>query len=253
VNERPCIRCQHPVLLEDGHLVYCRHCGAPQIFLSEELQSEIAQTAKDYEQRHTAETAAAAAPEAPPARWGLRRDRGRAGTAQTWSIAVHYALLSAAVALVLGLLSILLPPVGALMLLWVLGAPILTVTFFSSRTRAAAPGTSGFAARLGLLTAVLVGASCAVVFTASLLIKRYMLHDAALFDAQLAASFAQQRELALQRLGTSVQPTLDMLNIPEFRVGLMLGGATLFGLFYLFLSTVAAGVTGLFVRRRPTE
>jgi hypothetical protein len=252
VNERPCIRCQHPVLLEEGHLVYCHHCGAPQIFLSEDLQTEIAQTAKEYEQRHAAETSPVDEA-APTSRWRLQRERGGPGTAHTWAVAVNYALLSAAVALALGLLSILLPPVMALAFFWALGAPILTVSIFNARSREMSPRSTGFAARLGLLTALLVTASSAVVFTLSLVINRYMLHNAALFDAQLAASFAQQRELVLQRMGNSVQPTLDTFNIPEFRVGLMMGGGALLALFYVFLSTIAAGVTGLFVRRRPTE
>lgn len=251
MNQRPCIRCHQLVALEDGHLVFCSHCGAPQIFLSEELQDQLTQNTQEYDQK----LAAAATPDpeaAPTPRWSLRHNQHANAARRPWPLAVDYALLAAAVTLALGLLSILLPPAGALMIVWVLGAPILTVTLFNSRASALAPSGSGFAARLGLLTAVLVALGCAVVFTLSLVLKRYVFHDAALFDAQLSASFAQQRELALQRLGASVQPTLDILTIPEFRVGLMLFGSAAFAALYLFLSTVAAGVTGLVLRRRPT-
>ncbi len=250
MNDRPCIRCQQTVQLEDGHLIYCTHCGAPQIFLSEELQVEIAQTSHEYAQKNA--PAPAPSSDAPPSpRWARRSNRTADPTRQTWPLGIEYALLAAAVTLALGFLSILVPPASALVLLWVLGAPILTVTVFNTRARTPAPTTSGFAARLGFLTAILVVLSCAVTFTLSLVLKRFVFHDAALFDAQIAASFAQQRELALQRLGASVQPTLDMLAVPEFRVGLMLSGSAVFAAFYLLLSTVAAGVTGLVVRRRP--
>ena len=211
----------------------------------------MAQTTQEYAQKNApAPSPPSDAP--PPPRWARRQHRLTADPArQTWPLGVEYALLAAAVTLALGFFSILLPPASALMVLWVLGAPILTVTVFNTRAKTASPTTSGFAARLGFLTAILVVLSCAVTFTLSLVLKRFVFHDAGLFDAQIAASFAQQREMALQRLGASVQPTLDMLAIPEFRVGLMLSGSAVFASFYLLLSTVAAGVTGLVVRRRP--
>ena len=251
MNDRPCIRCHQLVQLEDGHLVYCSHCGAPQIFLSEELQAEIAQTTREYAQKNA--PAPAPPPDAPAApRWARRSNRLSADPArQVWPLGVEYALLAAAVTLAMGFFSILVPPASALMLLWVLGAPVLTVTLFNTRAKTVAPSTSGFAARLGFLTAILVVLSCAITFTLSLVLKRFVFHNAALFDAQIAASFAQQRDLALQRLGATVQPTLDMLAIPEFRVGLMLSGSAVFAAFYLLLSTVAAGVTGLVVRPPP--
>ena len=250
--DRFCIRCQQPVQLEDGHLVYCTHCGAPQIFLSEELQAEIAQSTHEYVEKNTPVPVPPADAQPAP-RWARRQNRQNSDSGgQSWPLGVEYALLAAAVTLALGFLSILVAPLSALMLLWVLGAPVQTVTVFQMRGRTASPTTSGFAARLGFLTAILVVLSCAITFTLSLVLKRFVFHDAALFDTQIAASFAQQRELALQRLGASVQPTLDMLAIPEFRVGLMLSGSAVFAAFYLLLSTVAAGVTGLVVRRRPT-
>lgn len=251
MTDRPCIRCHQSVQLDDGHLVYCTHCGAPQIFLSEELQAQIAQGTDEYIQQNA--PVPPSSPDASPSsRWTGRANRLAADPGrQSWPLGVEYALLAAAATLALGFFSILVPPASALMLLWVLAAPILTVTFHSTRARTSSPATSGFAARLGFLTATLVVLSCAVTFTLSLVLKRFVFHDAALFDAQIAASFAQQRELALQRLGASIQPTLDMLAIPEFRVGLMLSGSAFFAAFYLLLSTVAAGVTGLVVRRRP--
>lgn len=248
MNERLCIRCQHPVLLEDGHLVFCSHCGAPQIFLSEEVQQQIADGARAYQERLASppETPSPQGP-VPARRAGLLEVR----PGETpWSAGVRYALLSAAVVLALGILSLAVPPVGLLMLLWVMSAPILTVAFFQARSGPGVSQGSGFAARLGLLTGLLVIGCCAVIFTLSLVLTRFVFHDAALLDAQLAANFAQQRAALLARLGSEVQPTLDMFAVPEFRVGLLLTVTATSAAFYLFLSTLAGGITGMLVRGR---
>ncbi len=257
MNHRPCIRCQLPVLLEDGHLVYCSRCGAPQIFLSEELQAELAETTRVYNERgdpaslETTEQAASPAPTG--RRWNpLRRGRLDPGgrPVEPWTLGVHYALLSASIALSLGLLSLLLPPVGLLTLVWVVGAPVLTVAFFNSQTGGAPQADSGFAARLGLLTGLLIALCCALVFTLSLVLTRFVFHDASLLDAQLAASFAQQRTIVLARLGSEVKPTLDLFTVPEYRVGILLSVTAASAFLYLLLSAVAGGVAGVLLRRR---
>ena len=248
MNERPCIRCQHLVLLEGGHLVYCSHCGAPQIFLSEELQAEIADQAREYHERNLPRVAGPET-EAPSTarRWSLR---GSQEDGQPWSRAVQFALLSAAITLGLGVLTLLFAPAVLLLLLWVVSAPMLTVTLYNARAAVDGSATSGFAARLGLLTGLLVAFSCAAVITVQLVFTRFVFHGAGLLDAQLAATFAQQRVLLLQRMGAAAQPTIDMFAIPEFRVGLLLSMFSSIAMFYLFLSTVAAGLAGAVLRRR---
>ncbi|MBE7159398.1 MAG: hypothetical protein INR62_13370, partial [Rhodospirillales bacterium] len=69
-------------------------------------------------------------------------------------------------------------------------------------------------------------------------------------DAQLAASFAQQRTVLQQRLGASIQPTLDMFNMPEYRVGLLLTAGAMSTGVYVVVSTLAGGLAGLVLRRR---
>lgn len=254
MTEHPCIRCHLPVFLEDGHLVYCSHCGAPQIFLSEDLQSEIEEGLRAYNERSAPAPASTETPEsgetARPQRWSPLGRRGTPGQ-QPWPLAVQYALLSAGVALALGLASLLLPPVGLLTILWVVAAPILTVGLFHARSTNP-PQESFFAARLGLLTGLLVAFCCALVFTLSLVLTRFVFHDAALLDSQLAASFAQQRAVVLARLGASVQPTVDMFAIPEYRVGLLLSVIGTSAVIYLFLSMLAGGVAGLLLRRKSS-
>ncbi len=252
MNDRSCIRCQHPVLLEDGHLTYCSYCGAPQIFLSEELQEEIAQQAREYNERASPRAPAEPGGEAPSGPRRLAFLRPGETTQQPWSRAVQYALVSAGIALALGLCTLLFAPLGMLALIWAVSAPILTVTLFNARAGGHVPASSGFAAKLGLLTGILVAFSCAVVSALSLVLARFAFHAAGPLDAQLAAAFAQQRIVLLQRMGASAQPTLDMLAVPEFRVGILLSMTAISAAVYLLLSTLAAGLAGAVLGRRRT-
>lgn len=251
MREQPCTRCQNPVLLDEGHLVYCSHCGAPQIFLAEDLQREMEDRAQGYFEQTAAEAVAqedsTGSQRKPADRFSMLRPRPGE---TAWMLAVRCALLSGAVALALGLLSLLLPAAGILLFMWLLSAPMLTVIFYYQRAAAATAAPGDVSARLGLLTGGLLVCACAVIFVVSLVLTRFVFHDAAALDAQLAANVAQQRTVLTARLGADVQPTLNMLAIPEYRVGLLIGVVFSGAMFYLALSTLSAGVTGLLVRRR---
>lgn len=249
MNERLCIRCQHPVLLEDGHLSFCSFCGAPQIFLSEDLQAEIARETREYTERTTP---AAATPDSPTPSGEARRSAAQqpGQPLPPWTEAVQYALISAAVAMALGLLTLLLPSLDILMVLWAVAAPILTVGFFSARTTSLRPQGPAFAARLGLLTGLLIASVGAVIVTLGLVLARFVSHQTGPLDAQIAAVFEQQRTVLMQRFGAEAQPTISMFALPEFRVGMFLFMAAMGAAFYLFLSTVSAGLAGAVLGRR---
>ena len=253
VTERPCLRCHQSLTLEGGQLVYCSYCGAPQIFLSEELQEQAATEVQQYQDRATA--ASAPAVEAvdltglPAAeRWKVRREmRARRGQ---WPLAIEYALLSGAIALGLNLAALLFSPLLLLAWLWVVSAPILTVGFYHARRRAGQL-TAGFAARLGLLTGLLIFVGCVIVFALGLVVARFALHNITI-DGQIADAVAQIRANAQAQYGNAAEPMLRLLGIPEFRVGFLLWMLTVTAAIYLLISTAAAGVMGLVLgRRRP--
>ena len=248
VTERPCIRCHHPLLLDEGQLSYCSVCGAPQVFLSEELQEQAAAETRQYDERPQAATSPegteAAAPQTLRQRILAPRQTG------PWPLAVRYALLSCGIALALDLLGILAAPALFLAWLWIVSAPILTVGFYSAKARAGQL-TAGFAVRLGLLTGLLVSASCAIVFTVGLLLDRYVFHSGNV-DAQIASAIAQLRYNATTQYGNAAQPVLRLLGVPEFRVGLVLWMGTVTTGIYLVVSMATAGVAGLLLGRRRT-
>jgi hypothetical protein len=241
VNERPCLRCAQPVALENGHLVYCSHCGAPQIFLSEELQERIADESRAYAERGAAGSEVGAD--------GLPGPPRSLEPAEAWPLAIQYALTSAGIALLFCLVSVFVPSVGILAWLWVISAPILVVGFYNARSRGNLPGSS-FAARLGLLTSLLVVASCVASVALGLVVTRFVVHHAGSIDAQVSQTFDQAAKNAVARFGPAVTPGLTILRVPEFRVGLMLWMTGVGAACYLFVSTVAAGLAGLLLSRR---
>ncbi len=254
VSNRLCIRCGQPVTLEDGQLVYCSYCGAPQIFLSEELQEQIradalpprteTAPAADIEAAEAADAADGERVPAPPV-----PHRTPVLGESAWPTAVEYALLSGGIALGLDLGAMLFAPLLILAWLWLVSAPILTVGFYGAR---APRPSAAFAARLGLLTGLLVALGSAVVLTVSLLLTRFAFHGAASFDTQFAAAVAQARDNAVARYGNAAEPMLRLLYVPEFRVGFLLWMAGIATAGYLLLATVGAGVAGLLLGRRRT-
>ena len=279
VTERPCLRCQMPLTLEPGQLTYCSACGAPQIFLSEELQEQAAEGTRNYTER------VAAAAEDPEPETGavpagrLRRARSRG--VNRWAMAVEYAALSSGIAAALGVGALVFPSLLLLDWIWMVSAPILTVSFYNTR-RAATQSTVrnraanemgtplgaslethlgtplrglpeaisvGFAARLGLLTGLLVLASSAAVFTLGMVLARFALGSHGI-DTELAAAFAQVRTTTQAQYGPAAAPIIRLLGIPEFRVGFLLWMVAVSSALYLLLAGVSAGATGLLLSRR---
>ncbi len=251
VIERPCIRCQHPLTLDGGQLVFCSHCGAPQIFLSEELQEQAAEEMRQYAERASATAAPSMDPESAEGLSSGERRRLRAerrARESRWPLAVEYALLSSGIALGLDVAGVAFAPFLLLAWLWAISAPILTVGFYNTRTRAAQL-SPGFAARLGLLTGLLVVASSAIVITLSLLLTRYVLKNGTL-DAEIAAAVTQVKANAQSQYGAASAPMLRLLGIPEFRVGFMLWVTAISGAFYLLIAVLTAGLAGVLLGRR---
>ena len=232
--------------------MFCSYCGAPQIFLSEELQEQAASEVRQYSERASA-AAAGSMPEPESTEELPSAERHRLRTERRtregrWPLAVEYALLSSGVALGLDLAGIAFPPVLLLAWLWAISAPILTVGFYNTRTR---PGqlSPAFAARLGLLTGLLVTLSSAIVVTLSLLLTRYVLKNGTL-DAEIASAVAQVNANAQSQYGAASAPMLRLLGIPEFRVGFMLWVAAITAVAYLLISGVTAGLAGVLLGRR---
>jgi uncharacterized Zn finger protein (UPF0148 family) len=244
--QRLCPRC-HNVLLtaDDGTLVYCGHCGAPQVRLSEEMLEQAAQQA----------TAAAAASLDPnvPADSRPPVERVTEVSAIIWPGAIQCAGLAGAVAAVLTLLSFLLPAVSLLSLLWGFAAPVVVLGLYAARF----PRTriyTGFGARLGLLSGLAIALASMTINSVALVLERFALHGSASIDSQIEQMFVQMRtSLAASPSADEMHAMLRWLTIPEFRAGLVLASLGMMLGLYLAYSSLAGAFAGALRSRRGAQ
>jgi hypothetical protein len=237
--QRLCPRCRHAVTFdEDGALCYCGHCGAPQVRLSEELlgQSERAAAGEGLEHEGVP---AFAAPTADP-------------TAVNWRGAMLCALFCGGIAVVLEILSVLVPLASLLATFWAIGAPVVALGIYSAkfaRTRI----YPGFGARLGLLCGLAVITGITTVQSVELLLRRFVLHNSVAFDTLVNTSFAQMHAAALQQSGAAAAPMLKAFDLPEFRTGLLLSGIAAVCVLYVMFSVAGGAFAGLLRARKPVS
>ena len=232
--QRLCPRCHTTLNQEDsGTLIYCGHCGAPQVRLSEALLA-------DAEKRSQQKASSASDPDLPLAAIAPLVDP----TGVDWSVAVRLAGLAGAISLGLSALASFVPPVSLLSMLWALAAPIVLLGMYSARCRQTRI-MPGFGARLGMLGGLAIACAESIVNVVQLFVRRFVLHRAGEIDTQLAAMFSQLRAAQVN------QPTLPFLSgdIPEFRVGLVLSSVAFAIALYLAYCTVG-GAFGGFLRAR---
>lgn len=238
MSPRLCSRC-HAVLHreEEGSLIYCWNCGAPQVQLSEELRDQI-------DQQISAQQAAAhplaeqpAQPLAP-------------SNAVIWRGAIQIAGLAGAVAAVLAVLTFALPPVSLLSFFWFISAPIIAMGFYTSRFRKTRI-TAGFGARLGLLTGLAILLVSSILNTIGLVLQRFVFHSTGELDSQIEKSFAQAHTAFAAQPGALSSAILSSLTIPEFRAGIVLTSMFFLLCFYLIYSATAGAFAGYLRSRAP--
>jgi hypothetical protein len=234
MSQRSCPRCHTLLVNEDpGALLYCSHCGAPQVLLSEELREQAAERAETL----------TPAPEASAGNFaeaGLTSLDTSDPTAVDWTEAVRIAGLGGLIALGLGLISMAVPPVALLDLLWALIAPIVVLGIYCSRRKHTLI-RAGFGARLGLLTGLTIAWAISTIAALQFIIGRFVLHRGTEIDAALAGMFTKVQETQ----AANQQPMPFNLAIPEFRVGLLLSSISFAICLYLAYALISGAFGGL--------
>jgi hypothetical protein len=239
VTPRICSRCHTVLHREDeGSLVFCWNCGAPQVQLSEELREQIDEQISAQQTAANPPTEPIPQPIAP-------------SNAIAWPGAIQCAGLAGAVAAALALLSFALPPVALLSFFWFISAPIIVLGGYSSRFHQAQITTS-FGARLGLLTGLAILIATTTLNTIDLVLERFVFHSAAEIDAEIATIFTQMHTSITATPGPAAKTALDMLAIPEFRAGILLGSIVICIVFYLAFSATAGAFAG-YLRSRSSR
>jgi hypothetical protein len=161
------------------------------------------------------------------------------------------ALLVAAVAAVLSLLSARVQAISLLSWLWTISGSLITLALYQRR-RPLAWMDAGVGARIGVMVGLSLVMCLAVAGAVGGLVARYVLHSMAGFDADLTQMMHAQIEKAA---ATTPQPpeVLRFLYSPEVRAGMMLAGFGMMSGVLLLLSTLGGAVGGLLRMRRKVS
>ena len=229
---RFCHRCNADLPPHDeGTLIFCSHCGAPQILLSEELQTQL-------EAQTNAATEGATAAATPNTRL------------QTWPAALRCVALAGAITAGLLFLSLLFGPIILLAFLWAVISPVVILGLFQVRLPQV-PITANFGARLGFLTGLTVALVFNVVYAVTMLVARFGTHAMGAADKQMATVLDQFRAQTESQQGVpdSLLAFIHNLAVPEFRAGFMLLGVAMMSAILLTITTVGGAFAG-FIRSR---
>ena len=224
---------------EDG-MLFCPHCGAPQLYLPEHLRMVQPVAAGT----HTTGSLP------PPRPAGFPPNR------IDWHAALRSAAIVAAVSAALGVASLHLTFLAAVYLVWTVGGAILALGFYA-RWRPQARLDAGVGLRIGSVTGLLMIAFLAVAFTLTGLVTRFGTHRMAGFDGQLSQEMALLEQQMKVSAAEQHQPDVEQkmgefvnfLNTPEARTGLMLGGVGLQACFLLLVATSGGGFAGIWAGR----
>src|ERR1700722_11379004 len=150
-----CHRCGGELPASDGVSPFCPHCGAPQIYL------------QDYEEQSGALEANTTGAVPPPRPQQVE-----------WKTAIRCAVLVAAIAAVLGLVSVRVQMISPLSWLWTISGSIITLALYQRR-RPLAWMDAGVGARIGVVVGLALIACFAVSVAIGGLVARYGLHNMA--------------------------------------------------------------------------
>ena len=203
---------------DEGALLFCPRCGAPQILLPEHMRVE----AVEAEQINTT---GATPPPRPANAPGSLKD-GQID----WRIALAAGALVAVVGAVLELIGLKSNAVSLLSLLWTMGGAVIALGLYA-RHRPAAWMDARVGLRVGVATGLVLIAAMGIALAATGVVMRFGTHSLGSFDAEIAANFGLMRQQMVARLQEQQQSAdiqqkiLGFMGSQEVRAG--------FAMFYL--------------------
>jgi hypothetical protein len=216
-----CHRCEEPLLSGDESPAFCPHCGAPQIYLSDGLETASA----------TGEGSTGVLPPPHPQQID-------------WKAAILCAVMVALVAAALSVASTRLPAFSFINWLWTISASVVALTLYQRRRpQALMDATVG--AKIGVLVGLTLISSIGISMAIAGLIARFGLHNMAAFDGELRAQ--------IQKAAAANPQPADLMRFiysPEFKAGIMLAGFSMLAGLVVLMSTVGGAVSGLLRTRR---
>jgi hypothetical protein len=235
-----CHRCGLDLPISADPTTFCSHCGAPQLYLQEYDRA--------VEADPNAPSDSTGAP--PPPHPGQHLPQ-----AIDWQTAMRCAALVAAIAALLNVIALPVPPLSVISNLWVLTASMTTLALYQRR-RPLATMDARVGARIGLATGLALIACVTFALAVAGIVARFALHSTAGFDAQITQLLQQMTaQLTRSAEGNPELPAvLRFVASPEFRAGYILCTVALGAALVLFVSTLGGAVGGLLrTRRRATS
>ena len=220
VTERPCHSCGAELpKREDGGLLRCAACGAPQVRISQELQAEAAAQRERYDEG----VANGASPARPAAE-------------MHWKQVIRFSAGASAAAI---LLCAFLPPL--VVVAWLL--PVAVLFLYRMRSpRVVLTPLAG--ARVGALVGLFCSAGAGVVGTIYLVVRRFGLHRLHGFDTLYAGALAAAQKQTVAQNGPGTAASFSMLGVPEFRAGMLLVFALLAAGVFVLLCVLSGAIAG---------
>ena len=215
-----CHRCGGELAAGDGGSPFCPHCGAPQIYMTEQAEVEDA-----------GDGSTGISP--PPRPQQVE-----------WKTAIRCAIGVSAVAALLSVASASLPMLSPLSWLWTVSGSVIALGLYQRR-RPQAWMDAGVGARIGIVVGVTLVVSIGVAMATAGLVARYKLHAMGMFDTELRTQIDKAAAM-------NPQPAEVMRYIysPEFKAGMMLAGFAMMAGFVMALSTLGGAVSGMVRTRR---
>lgn len=216
-----CHRCEEPLLSGDESSSFCPHCGAPQLYLSDSLETASA----------TGEASTGVLPPPHPQQID-------------WKAAILCAVMVALVAAALSVASTRLPAFSFINWLWTVSASVVALALYQRR-RPQALMDAAVGAKIGVLVGLTLIASIGISMAVAGLVARFGLHNMAAFDGELRTQIAKAA-------AANPQPAnmMRFIDSPEFKAGIMLAGFSMLAGLVVLMSTVGGAVSGLLRTRR---
>ncbi len=230
--QKVCHRCGGDLSPGAGPEPFCPHCGAPQLYLSEDYFADQPAPAP-------ADTTGALPPPLP--------------RQVDWQAALTCSAVVAAIAALFCIVSLRVPGFSLISTLWILTASTTTLALYHRR-RPLAWMDAAVGARIGLTAGLAVIILSAISLAFAGLVARFGLHAMTGFDADFAQMLVQAKLAATQATAGSPPDTqaqvLRLYDLPEFQSGFILTSIAMGSIFLLVFSTLGGAVNGLVRTRR---
>jgi hypothetical protein len=235
-----CHRCHGELpasITGDSPLVFCPHCAAPQLLLSESVRIELP----------VAAPTTGALP--PPRPIGFQSLNPRPGQVD-WRAAIAATGLVAAIGAALLVGGLEFSAVSLLSVIWTMSGAVIALGLYSrSRPRAWMDARIGL--RVGSAAGLLMIAAMSIALAGTGVIMRFGTHSLGSFDADIAQVFEVNRQHLVQMMQQQNQPAdlqarlLGLMNSPEFHAGFAMTYIALLGGIILLLSAGGGAFAGM--------